>query len=76
VTPSKLEAEVESFKTDHLFIVCGNGNSSETTVPNDSMILNNKFERIWKEAAMASFKFLYQYITGETEECHEESWLG
>lgn len=75
MTPTVLEAETESFETTHLFAVYGTVSGSETTASNNSMILNNKFERIWKETTLALFKFLCQHLTGQTEECHEESWL-
>jgi hypothetical protein len=32
--------------------------------------MNDKLERIWKEAAVAYFKDLSRYLPGETEENH------
>jgi hypothetical protein len=33
--------------------------------------MNNEFGRMWKEATVAEFKVLFQYLTGETEKNHE-----
>jgi hypothetical protein len=34
--------------------------------------MNDELERIWKEAAVPSFKVLSQHLLGETEENHEK----
>jgi hypothetical protein len=34
--------------------------------------LNYEQGRMWKEAALAYFNLLWQYLSGDTEEDHEE----
>jgi hypothetical protein len=35
------------------------------------LLMNNELEWIWKELAMARFKFLSQHLLGGTEESHK-----
>jgi hypothetical protein len=46
-------------------------NKSDSTALETGYFLNNELEKIWKEAGVASFKVLSQYLPGETEENHE-----
>jgi hypothetical protein len=38
--------------------------------------VKDEFERMWKEAVVVSFKALYRYLPGGTEEDHETPHSG
>jgi hypothetical protein len=40
------------------------------------MIVNNEFERMWKETVLALYKILSQHLPGVAEEDHETHSLG